>query len=354
MDETPLRAALQRLGDSQQPPSTVNLDVVRRRGRRMLAWRRARLAGTSTLAVGLVAGLLAGSVFPGTGGSAGPSAAPPALPQGCARGGDRLILKPGTAMPGQSVSVIGAGIGTRPDVIQGAYDQLGTATGGGFTPLWNVALLARGYQHWPNEAASAGVPAVGYRNGLFHFKVPSLAPGYYVIESDFSVSGKDRILCAPLHVVSRANPHRTRQSAKTNCPPRAICPSPLPPKVTFLPTINGKTGVLRKDGHVPSYRIRPGEHLTVSVVVTVPKHLTLAALWLGISAGTWGNGPHGRPTGMNPILVHRSQPLTPGQHAFKFRWRTPQRRSPSSLYLTFAWSSPDASVSGPVAQLLPS
>lgn len=56
---------------------------------------------------------------------------------------------------------------------------------------------------------------------------------------------------------------------------------------------------------------------------------------------------------MNPILVHHSQPLTPGQHTFKFRWRTPQRRSPTSLYLTFAWSSPDANVSGPVAQLLP-
>lgn len=53
---------------------------------------------------------------------------------------------------------------------------------------------------------------------------------------------------------------------------------------------NHQTGVLRKDGHVPSYRVRPGEHLIMNVVVTVPKHITLAALWLGISEGTWGTG----------------------------------------------------------------
>jgi hypothetical protein len=28
------------------------------------------------------------------------------------------------------------------------------------------------------------------------------------------------------------------------------------PRVTFTPTINGKPAVLRKDGHVPSYRVR--------------------------------------------------------------------------------------------------
>ena len=43
----------------------------------------------------------------------------------------------------------------------------------------------------------------------------------------------------------------------------------------------------RKDGHVPSYRVRPGEHLVMRIAVTVPKHVKITALWFGISAGTW-------------------------------------------------------------------
>ena len=121
----------------------------------------------------------------------------------------------------------------------------------------------------------------------------------------------------------------------------------------FTPTINGKYAALRKDGHVPSYRVRPGKYLVIRVAVTVPKHVKVTALWFGISQGTWGNGPNG-PIGMNPILAHYRQPLSAGSHTFGLRWRVPHRRSGAGLYLVFAWSShqPPASVSGPVAQLL--
>ncbi len=140
-------------------------------------------------------------------------------------------------------------------------------------------------------------------------------------------------------------------SSSPRCPPGASCP-PIVPKVTFTPAINGKPPALRKDGHVPSYRGRPGEDLVMRVTVTVPKHVILTALWFGISTGTWGNGPNG-PLGMNPMLAHYRQPLPAGSHTFGLRWHIPQRRSGASLYLTFAWSShqPPASVSGPVAQL---
>jgi hypothetical protein len=123
--------------------------------------------------------------------------------------------------------------------------------------------------------------------------------------------------------------------------------------VTFTPAINGKSAAPREDGHVPSYRVRPGEYLAMRVTVTVPKHVRVTALWLGISNGTWGNGPTG-PIGMNPVLAHYRQPLSAGSHTFGWRWRIPQRRSGASLYLIFAWSSQQlpASVSGPVAQLL--
>jgi hypothetical protein len=123
--------------------------------------------------------------------------------------------------------------------------------------------------------------------------------------------------------------------------------------VTFTPVMNGRPALLRKDGHVPSYRVRPGRDLVMSVAVTVPKHLRLTALWLGISTGTWGNGPGGRPTGMRPILVHSGRPLSTGVHTFGLRWRIPKHRS-GSVYLTMAWTSrqPSASVSGPVARLV--
>jgi hypothetical protein len=123
--------------------------------------------------------------------------------------------------------------------------------------------------------------------------------------------------------------------------------------VTFIPTINGRSAAPREDGHVPAYQGRPGEYLAMRVTVSVPKHVSVTALWLGISGGTWGNGPNG-PIGMNPILAHYRQPLSAGSHTFSLRWRIPQRRSGTSMYLTFAWSSqqPPASVAGPVAQLL--
>ena len=141
-------------------------------------------------------------------------------------------------------------------------------------------------------------------------------------------------------------------SSSPRCPPGAPCPPPPLPKVTFTPTINGVSFALRKDGHVPRYRARPGQTLVMRVAVTVPKQVTITALWFGISTGTWGGGPNG-PTGMDPILAHYTLPLSTGSHMFGLHWRLPHRRPGTSLYLTYAWSShrPDASVSGPIATL---
>lgn len=124
--------------------------------------------------------------------------------------------------------------------------------------------------------------------------------------------------------------------------------------VVFVPAINGKPATPRKDGHVSSYRVRTGELLVMRVTVTVPEHVRVTALWFGISRGTWGNGPEG-PTGMQPVLAHYREPLAAGTHTFGLRWHVPQRTG-ASLYLVFAWSShqPPASVSGPVARLIPS
>jgi hypothetical protein len=134
--------------------------------------------------------------------------------------------------------------------------------------------------------------------------------------------------------------------------------SPRPaivPQVKFAPDINGKPALPPKgDQVVPSYRVDPCEDLAMRVEVAVPEHVTVTALWFGISTGTWGLGPDGRPTGMSPILAHYQHPLRTGSHTFTLRWRAPVHPSAARLYLTFAWSSsqPPASVSGHVAQFV--
>jgi hypothetical protein len=85
--------------------------------------------------------------------------------------------------------------------------------------------------------------------------------------------------------------------------------------------------------------------------VTVPQHVQVTVLGFGISTGTWGNGPNGRPVGMKPILARFQRPLSAGPHTFTLRWQVPQNRSATSLYLTYAWSSrqPPVETAGPVA-----
>ena len=93
----------------------------------------------------------------------------------------------------------------------------------------------------------------------------------------------------------------------------------------------------------------------IHVVVTVPTHVRVTALRFAISTGTWGNGPQGRPVGMNPILAHYHQPLSAGSHTFSLHWHIPNHRSGASLHLVYAWSSPQppASAAGPIATLIP-
>ena len=138
-------------------------------------------------------------------------------------------------------------------------------------------------------------------------------------------------------------------SPSPRCPANAPCPA-IPLRVTFTSVINGKPAAA---GHGSSYRVRPGEQLVMRVVVTVPDHVKITALWFGISTGTWGSGRGGNPIGMHPILAHYRQPLPPGSHTFGLRWRVSRHRSADSLILIYSWTShqPPASVSGPIATL---
>jgi hypothetical protein len=141
-------------------------------------------------------------------------------------------------------------------------------------------------------------------------------------------------------------------SSSSGCPPGAPC-VPVMPRVTFAPTINGQVAALSKYEGPPKYHLRPGEHLVMSVAVTVPRHLTVTGLWFGISTGILGEGQNGTGS-MHPILAHYRQPLSAGTHTFELRWRIPKRRSGASLFLVTAWSShyPPANVAQFVAQLI--
>jgi hypothetical protein len=212
MDESLLRNLLRRLGDTEQPPSTVDLALARARGRKRLRWQRAGIIGSPFLAVGAVVGLFMGGVLPGSGGgsAASASSSPPfAMPSWCAQGSAHLMLSPATVRPGQLVAVIGAGIGTGSGVKQWTYDVLYADRGGVFKPWWTLSLLGPGHENVPNGNPGGNLPATTLPNRLFHFRVPQLAQGYYLVEGIFNISRTpNHFLCAPLHVITAEKAHR--------------------------------------------------------------------------------------------------------------------------------------------------
>jgi hypothetical protein len=126
-------------------------------------------------------------------------------------------------------------------------------------------------------------------------------------------------------------------SAAPRCPAGASCPAAVPFRVTFTVTENGRPSSPSRN--LPRLEVRAGRLAGINVVVSVPQRARVSALWLGISTGTVGGGPHG-PTRVDPVLVHSRQMLTAGRHSFRLAWRTPAKARPGSrLYLAAAWAS---------------
>ena len=121
------------------------------------------------------------------------------------------------------------------------------------------------------------------------------------------------------------------------CPPGASCPS-AGPRVKFTATVNGQPDSPAANGSPAGFRVRPGERMLIRVTVTVPRRLTVTALWFGISTGALGGGPNGTGS-MHPVLAHYRQQLPPGTNAFRLRWHIPGSGAGTSLYLVAAWSS---------------
>jgi hypothetical protein len=140
-------------------------------------------------------------------------------------------------------------------------------------------------------------------------------------------------------------------------PPACACPPPpVPFKVTFAVTVNGRSASLPTDGNLPRYRVRPGQLVAINVVVTVPTRARVSALWLGISTGTVGTSKTGRPL-LDPILAHSHRLLTAGLHSFKRSGASLPKHNPEpALYLAANWASrqpPTFEVDQFVARLVP-
>ena len=130
-------------------------------------------------------------------------------------------------------------------------------------------------------------------------------------------------------------------------------PSRVPPGPSYTVTVNGQTEAHR----LPRYVITPGENLAIILDVTVPAHVTMTALWLGITNGELSPGPDG-PSNMSPILVARPHArLLPGVHRFRLRWVVPGGLRPGSsrqLSAEWAWPGgtwPPGTAEGVIAEL---
>jgi len=124
----------------------------------------------------------------------------------------------------------------------------------------------------------------------------------------------------------------TSQHAASNAPP--------PVELSYVVSVNGQALVV-PGGTPPRYVITPGENLTMTVDVTIPPHITVTGLWLGITNGVLTPRPTG-PAEMSPILVARTRaPLGPGRHRFGMDWVAPTALRPGTdrqLSVEWAWS----------------
>ena len=120
------------------------------------------------------------------------------------------------------------------------------------------------------------------------------------------------------------------------------------PGLTFALAFNGRPVPYPDNGTIPRYYPRPGEHLLITVTVSVPRHMVITALRLGISQSSWNNGPGSA----HPMRVY-SRPLSAGVHAIRLDWSVPEPPPGGNFYLVLAWSGhdPPAGLAGAIAEL---
>lgn len=129
--------------------------------------------------------------------------------------------------------------------------------------------------------------------------------------------------------------------------PGKFIPAKIPHPLSFTVAVNGQSQVPPENGSPPRFTVTPGESLRINVEATVPAHLRVTALWLGISAGVIGT-----PGNLQPILAHITTPLGPGSHMFQLRWTVPSgMRSGTLRYVAAGWKIGHGHVARFIAEL---
>jgi len=124
------------------------------------------------------------------------------------------------------------------------------------------------------------------------------------------------------------------------------------PRLTYTVTVNGdQRAIPARTGTLPLFTVTPGERLTMTVKVSVPRPQAMT-VWLGITDGVLAPRRSG-PVGMRPVLAASTRaPLRPGAHRFVLHWTVPTRLKPgASRELSAEWAWSDGEAEGNVAQL---
>jgi hypothetical protein len=138
--------------------------------------------------------------------------APPSWPKGCYTGAIHLKVSPGTARPGDLVTVAADGPWPGGNVTTQSYGLLGTEKNGRFAATYNLAAIAPGVGRQPNTPVgpSGAVAGVGLPDKPFRIQVPAVPSGDYLVQFSYSVAPgaassdgpKLYDLCTSLHVSS--------------------------------------------------------------------------------------------------------------------------------------------------------
>jgi hypothetical protein len=129
--------------------------------------------------------------------------------------------------------------------------------------------------------------------------------------------------------------------------PSKFVPAKIPHPLSFKVAVNGQSQASPENGSPPRFTVTPGEGLRINVEATIPAHLRVTALWLGISAGVIGATDN-----LRPILAHISTPLGPGSHMFQLRWTVPSGlRSGTLRYVAADWEIGPGHVAQFIAEL---
>jgi hypothetical protein len=126
------------------------------------------------------------------------------------------------------------------------------------------------------------------------------------------------------------------------------------PGFSYQVTVDGQSGssVFPDSPSVPSFTVKPGQDLTVTLDVTVPPVKGVTDLSVGlIGAPSAAGGPGGPGIQAPSNDIVQPQPLSPGTHEFVLSWPgSASELTPGTVWTLFmSAGTPDSGYGGPIA-----